>query len=51
MKDKEKKIINPYFKMAEVLDEIIKDVLIEEIEIEAYKKQLSIDFDRFFILY
>ena len=46
-----KKTINPYFKMAEVIEEIIKDVIIEDIEKEEEDRQYLKYLERNFVLF
>ena len=49
MKNKDKKLINPYFKMAEVMDEILMDLLIEEFEKNGSNNDPTIDVNKLFL--
>ena len=51
MIDKIKKPTNPYFKMAEVMDEILMDLIIDEFEKEGSKDDPTIDMNKLFLLF
>jgi len=51
MKEKTKKSTNPYFKMAEVMDEILMDLIIEEFEKEGSVNDPTIDANKLFLLF
>lgn len=50
MKKNERKT-NPYFNMATAIDEILMELMIEEIEKNSSKNQLTLDFNKLFIIF